>query len=210
MTRTVCASESPLESLADYALIDGALAGDPAALGVLLSRHRDRAYRLALYLSGNPSDAEDIVQEAFLRVFTHLASFSRRARFTTWLYRVVTNAALMHKRTARRRRSDSLEAYLPAFNAAGRHRRIDVDYSAAARVEQIVAQHQLKRQLIAGLQRLPLAYRTAIVLRDLEELSSKEAAEVLKCDEQTLRQRVHRGRLMMRGYMDDLARRRAR
>lgn len=190
----------------DETLVPLARAGDEAAFARLVDRHRQRVYQLCLRLVGGRADAEDVLQETFVQVFRKLGSFRGQSRFSTWLYRIATNTALMHRRSSSHRRVESLEAYLPRFRSDGRHREIDVDYSAAARVESSVEREELGRLLLEALGRLPERYRAAVVLYDLEELPATEAAAVLGIEPATLRQRVHRGRLMLRGYLDALAR----
>ena len=106
----------------DEALVSRAAAGDEAAFEELVRRHQERVYRLACRLTGDDADAADVLQETFLQVFRHLGEFRGEARFTTWLFRVVTNAALMRRRTRARRPADSLEAYMPRFDAEGPRR----------------------------------------------------------------------------------------
>jgi RNA polymerase sigma-70 factor (ECF subfamily) len=189
----------------DRDLVAQAVNGDHGAFATLVRRHEARTFRLIHRLAGNRADAEEILQDTFLRVYRKLHTYDRRARFTTWLYRVAVNTARMHRRAAGVRRAESLESYLPGFTRAGRHRRIDVDYSAAARVEARVSASELSRVLLQALTRLPERYRAAFVLRDLHELPSREAAAILSIDERALRQRVHRARLMLRGYLGAVA-----
>jgi RNA polymerase sigma-70 factor (ECF subfamily) len=163
-------------------------------------------YRLTLRLAGNVGDGEDILQETFLNAFNKLDSFRGRSHFSTWLYRIAINTALMHRRSSRRHATEPLDEYLPQFRRDGRHKRIDIDYSAASRVEAVIERRELMRLLLAALSRLPERYRVAVVLCDLEEMSSAAASVVLGVDAATLRQRVHRGRLMLRGYLDAVAR----
>jgi len=189
----------------DVALVDRFLGGDPHAFDALVSRYERRIYSLCLRLSGHPGDAEDILQDTFMQVFRKLRTFRGEAKFSTWLYRVATNAALMHRRKARDRKMESLEQYLPEFRRDGRHKRIDVDYSAAARIEAHIQKKERTKLLLAAIARLPATYRKAVVMCDLEELDSHQVAEVLRVSPQTLRQRLHRGRLMLRGYLDAIA-----
>lgn len=192
-------------AIPDAVLIDGARRGDRAAFDQLITRYQHRTYRLALRLTGNGADAEEVTQDAFLQVFRKLTTFRGRSRFSTWLYRVVTNAALMHRRTSRRRPTESLDQYLPEFTSNGRHKRIDIDYAAVARVEDTVKRSELTRLLFQALSRLPPGLRVAVVLRDLEEVPAAQVAAILGIDERALRQRVHRARLMLRGVLGSVA-----
>jgi RNA polymerase sigma-70 factor (ECF subfamily) len=191
-----------LAAVSDAQLVDGARRGDRGSLDQLFARYRDRIYRTALRLTGNHAEAEEATQDACLQVFRRLDAFDGRSQFSTWLYRVVVNAALMRQRQARRRPVESLDDYLPDFNRDGRHKRIDVDYSAAARIEQVVERRELSALVVGALARLTPALRAAVVLYDLEELPTNQAARVLGIDAATLRQRVHRARLMLRGFLE--------
>jgi RNA polymerase sigma-70 factor, ECF subfamily len=167
-------------------------------------RYQDRVYRLARRLTGNAADAEEAVQDTFLRVFRRLSSFRSESRFSTWLYRVAANSALMVSRSRRRRRAEPLDAYLPLFDRAGRHQRPAVLLARAARADELLDRKRLAARALAALQRLPPLYRTPFVLRDLEELPTAEVAGVLGLTAATVRQRVHRARLLLRGYLDHL------
>lgn len=188
----------------DEALVSRAAAGDEAAFEDLVRRHRERAYRLAHRLTGDDADAADVLQETFLQVFRHLGGFRGESRFTTWLYRVVTNAALMRRRTRSRQPTESLETYLPRFDGDGRHAATPAELQVVSRVEEILDRRTLAARARSGMARLPDIYRDAFVLRDLEELPTSEVAAVLGIAPAAVRQRVHRARLLLRGYLSDL------
>src|SRR5260221_6419012 len=103
----------------DEALAARAAAGDEPAFEDLVIRYQARVFRLARRLTGEDGDAQDALQEAFLQAYRGLGAFRGDARFSTWLYRIATNAALMQRRARRRRPAESLEAYLPRFDADG-------------------------------------------------------------------------------------------
>jgi RNA polymerase sigma-70 factor, ECF subfamily len=167
-------------------------------------RYHHRVFRLACRLT-NETDAPDVVQDAFVQVYRHLATFRGGAKFSTWLYRIVTNAALMHRRARARRPAESLDAYLPRFDAEGRLEDTPEALRIASRVDELLDRRVLARKAQAAVDRLPDMYREAFVLRDLEELSTADAAQVLGIEPATVRQRVHRARLMVRGYLSELA-----
>jgi len=192
-------------AVADEDLARRAAAGDESAFEDLVSRYESRAYRLAARLLGREEDAPDVLQEAFLGVYRHLPAFRGDARFSTWLFRIVTNAALMHRRARRRRPAESLDALLPRFDADGRHAAEPAELEAAAHVEERLDRAALADRARAGLSDLPEMYRVAFVLRDLEEMPSAEVAELLGVGADVVRQRVHRARLMLRGYLGRLA-----
>jgi RNA polymerase sigma-70 factor (ECF subfamily) len=161
-------------------------------------------YRLACRLTGDEGDARDVLQEAFLAAYRGLPAFRAASRFSTWLYRIAANAALMHRRARARRPTEPLEAFLPRFDADGTHAAEPADLLAASRADEILDRKMLVEKARAGLDRLPDIYRDAFVLRDLEEMTTAEVAELLGVDAAAVRQRVHRARLMLRGYLSDL------
>jgi RNA polymerase sigma factor (sigma-70 family) len=115
------------------------------------------------------------------------------------------NEALMHQRNAKHRHTDSLEDLLPRFTSDGMHERLEVDYSDAADVESTLDHDDLAEAIREAVARLPETYRVAFVLCDLEDMTAVEAAKVLTIKPATVRQRVHRARLMLRGFLGQLA-----
>src|SRR5262249_39229598 len=146
-------------------------------------------------LTGDASLAEDALQDTFVRVHRRLSTFRGDSRFSTWLFRVATNCALMVRRLEKRHRAESLEEFLPTFDREGRHTR-DVDHGEAARAEEILDRRRLSEAAREALRRLPESYRVAFVLRDLEEMPTDQVAAVLHVSAAAVRQRVHRARLM--------------
>ena len=189
----------------DEVLAARAAAGDDPAFEALVVRYQRRVFRLACRLT-NETDAPDVVQETFMQVYRHLSTFRGSARFSTWLYRVVVNAGLMHRRARARRPAESLDEFMPRFDADGRHAQTPDALRITSRVDELMDRHVLAKKVQAALQRLPDLYREAFVLRDLEELSTADVAQVLGVEPATVRQRVHRARLMLRGYLSELAR----
>jgi RNA polymerase sigma-70 factor (ECF subfamily) len=194
----------PAAELADEALAVRAAAGDATAFETLVSRHEGRVYRLACRLTGSDADAQDVLQETFLAVYRGLGSFRGAARFSTWLYRIATNAALVHRRARRRRPTESLEEFLPRFDENGQHALEPSELRTASQADVLLDGKLLAEQARAALERLPDRYREAFVLRDLEELDTSEVADLLGVEAATVRQRVHRARLLLRGYLSHL------
>lgn len=181
-----------------------AAAGDHVAFEELVGRYQARVYRLACRLTSE-TDAPDIMQETFLQVYRHLPSFRGDSQFRTWLYRIASNAALMHRRARARRPAEPLDGFLPTFDADGQHAATPEELCVASDVEQRLDREQLAAKARDGIARLPDAYRDAFVLRDLEELSTEDVAKALGLTPAAVRQRVHRARLMLRGYLSELA-----
>jgi RNA polymerase sigma-70 factor (ECF subfamily) len=198
--------EVPGPEPADEWLAARAAAGDEIAFEEIVKRFQARVFRLAFRLTGNESDAADVLQDTFLHAYRGLRSFRGAARFGTWLYRIATNAALAHRRARARRPTESLEAYLPRFDGNGMHLATPAELQVATRLDERLDRQALAQKARAGIDRLPDLYREAFVLRDLEEMKTAEVAEVLGLEPAAVRQRVHRARLMLRGYLGDLAR----
>ena len=188
----------------DETLAARAAGGDEAAFEEIVTRYQARVFRLARRLTGSEDDAADVLQETFLQVYRGLAGFRGESRFGTWLYRVATNAALMLRRARSRRPAESLEAFLPRFDAAGVHAATPAELQVAAQADLLIDRQVLARKALAGIERLPDLYREAFVLRDLEEMTTDEVARILDLEPAAVRQRVHRARLMLRGYLSDL------
>ena len=196
--------EALAEPISDEALVSRAAAGEEAAFEDLVRRHQERVYRLACRLTGDEADAADVLQETFLQVYRGLAGFRGESRFGTWLYRVATNAALMLRRARSRRPAESLEAFLPRFDATGVHAATPAELQVAAQADLLIDRQVLAQKALTGIERLPDLYREAFVLRDLEEMTTDEVARILDLEPAAVRQRVHRARLMLRGYLSDL------
>jgi RNA polymerase sigma-70 factor (ECF subfamily) len=188
----------------DEVLAARAAAGDEFAFEGLVSRYQARVYRLASRLTSDEGEAKDVLQETFLAAYRGLPAFRGDSRFSTWLYRIATNAALMQRRARARRPTESLEAFLPSFDGDGIHTREPADLLAASRADELLDRKLLAEKARAGLERLPDVCREAFILRDLEEMTTAEVAELLGIDAAAVRQRVHRARLMLRGYLSDL------
>ena len=167
----------------------------------LIREHAPAIYRVALRLTANAADAEEVLQDVCLKLARELASFRGEARLSTWLHRVTVNAALMHLRKAKRHASVPLDDVLPTFDATDTLARRDVDYAAPARADELLARHELARLALDALAALPWEYRAPFVLRDLEGMDPADAAALLGLEPAALRQRVHRARLALRARL---------
>ena len=194
----------PAAESSDEALAARAAAGDDTAFETLVVRHQYRVFRLACRLTSE-TDAPDVVQETFFQVYRHLSTFRSEAQFSTWLYRIATNTGLMHRRARARRPAEPLDECMPRFDANGRLAQTPDALRLPSSVDELMDRHMLAKKVQAAVERLPDLYREAFVLRDLEELSTADVAQVLGVEPATVRQRVHRARLMMRGHLGELA-----
>jgi RNA polymerase sigma-70 factor (ECF subfamily) len=168
----------------DEVLAAAANAGDRGALETLLARHLDRVHAICRRVTGHPEDALDATQEALIAVTRGLHRYDGRSLFTTWLYRVATNAALDELRR-RKRRPEPAELSEDRPGPGGR------SAAGAAPVESVVA---ARLDVDAALARLSPEFRAAVVLRDLCDLDYAEIAEVLEVPVGTVRSRIARGR----------------
>ena len=193
----------PVAELNDEELAAHAAAGEDHAFEEIVIRYQEPIFRLACRLTSD-TDAPDVLQETFLQVYRNLGSFRGESQFRTWLYRIATNAGLMLRRTRARRPAESLEDYLPRFDAQGFLAHTPAELQVVSRAEELLDRQFLADRARAAIARLPDSYRDPFVLRDLEEMSTAEVANVLGLEPATVRQRVHRARLMLRGYLSEL------
>ena len=187
----------------DEMLASRAAAGDDHAFETIVRRYQARVYRLAGRLTSE-TDAPDVLQDTFLQVHRHLPAFRGDSRFSTWLYRIATNAGLMHRRSRARRPAESLDTFLPTFDESGTHCDTPEQLRVVSEADERIDRQVLAGKARDGLARLPDLYREAFVLRDLEEIPTAEVAEVLGIEPAAVRQRVHRARLLLRGYLQDV------
>jgi RNA polymerase sigma-70 factor (ECF subfamily) len=175
-----------IDDEADRWLVGQARAGDRGAYEELVRRHRDRIYRIALRMLGSPADADDVAQDVVIQLWTALSGFAGTSAFTTWLYRVVVNRCLNHRRSQRP------------------HREIDdLDHPRVAGPEQRVLAGEELQAGLAAISALPDEQRVPLVLVQLEGLSYREAAAVTKTTEATVRGRLARARATLMSEMKD-------
>jgi RNA polymerase sigma-70 factor, ECF subfamily len=189
----------------DRDLAAAAAGGDRRALDALLHRHADLVHRVCRRVTGDPDDALDATQEALIAVSRRIGSYDGRSQFTTWLYRVATNAALDElRRRGRRPRPDAaLSGAVPTMSAAGAAGGASGATVVRGPADAVVARIDVD----AALARLPEEFRVAVVLRDLGDLDYAEIAEVLGVPIGTVRSRIARGRAALAtalGNRDDL------
>jgi RNA polymerase sigma-70 factor, ECF subfamily len=167
-------------------------AGDETAYEQLVRNETRHLLAVARRLLRNEQDAQDAVQQAFLSAFRALPSFNGQSRLTTWLHRIVANAALMKLRTQSRRPEDSIEDLLPKFLEDGHHVEQFSEWSLPADARML--RREARAQVRAAIATLPDSYRTVLLLRDIEGLSTEEAAEALGVNPNTVKIRLHRAR----------------
>lgn len=179
-----------LEGWSDEEVVARVLDGDTAAFEIIMRRHNQRLYRAARAILRDPDEAEDVMQEAYVRAFQHLRQFAGRAKFSTWLTRIAVHEALAR---VRRRRHHHYEANDDEQNGETMHWA-----SRAPDPEQEVAAAQTNSLLEAAILALPDNFRAVLMMRDVEELSTIETAEALDLTEENVKVRLHRARALLR------------
>ncbi|MBZ5513362.1 MAG: sigma-70 family RNA polymerase sigma factor [Acidobacteriia bacterium] len=197
-------AESPQVALKDdSALVTEAKAGSYAAFEELVNRYEKKIYRLGMNLTGNPEDAEDVLQEAFLKAFVHLPDFREDSRFYTWLVRIAVNEGLMK---LRKRRSDKSVAIEDKVDDEGDVMPRDfADWKPNP--EQQYAQAEIEAILRNSAQSLSPGFRTVFLLRDVDGLSTQETAEILGISEGAVKARLFRARLQLREELSKIFKR---
>lgn len=182
-------SRAPIENSLDpdAKLVDRCLGGDETAWDDLVRAHTRRIYGLCYRFTGSNSEAQDLTQDVFLRVFRTLSSFrAGEGAFATWLARLARNLLIDHyRRTRQDRVTDSLEDQLPV---------LEEHLDAAARPERVLAGREASEILQAALQKLSPDLREIVILRDLQDMEYREIALILRIPEGTVKSRLNRGR----------------
>jgi len=187
------------EAAVDAALVTRAVEGDLPAFRQLVERYQRRILSVALGIMGNRDDAEDVVQESFLKAFRNLHSFRRESSFYTWLYRIVYNLAIDEKRKRYRHVENSIgdEKILEASAELATHRAGSVIRPPDADLER----SQLQSQLKVALESLSAEHRTVILLREVDGLSYSEISEAVGCSKGTVMSRLHHARKKLQRYL---------
>ena len=180
-------------------LVASARAGDAAAFEELVARYEDKIFRLTSNITGNREDAEDAMQEAFLKAYSHLDTFQGDSRFYTWLVRIAANEALMRLRK-RRPGQFSLDEPVETENESDLLPRELEDWRPSPEKE--YGDAEMRKILAEVIEKLEPDYRVVLILRDLEELSTQETAETLGLSVTAVKSRLLRARLKLREKLD--------
>jgi RNA polymerase sigma-70 factor (ECF subfamily) len=176
----------------DVAWIRRLRAGDEQAFDLLVRTYGGRMLMVARRYMRNDEDARDVVQAAYLSAFRALNRFEGTAQLSTWLHRIVVNTALMKLRSRRRRPEEPIDDLLPAFQEDGHHVEQFADWCAPA--DQLIECKETRATVRACIEQLPDNYRAVLMLRDIEELSTQEAAGMLSMTPTAVKVRLHRAR----------------
>ncbi len=176
--------------------------GDAAAFEGVVRTYGGRLLAVARQVLGSEEDAHDALQEAFITAFRAIDRFEGKSKLSTWLHRIVVNAALMRLRTKRRKREQSIDDLLPTFLADGHENRPTPEWnqSALAGIERKETQAAVR----AMIDRLPDDYRTVLLLRDIQELDTAEVASLLGITEGNVKVRLHRARQALKTLLEPM------
>jgi RNA polymerase sigma-70 factor (ECF subfamily) len=195
------ARPAALEALPDAELVARARQRDATAFEALVDRYQDKVYRLAFRFVRNETEAKEIVQETLLSVWRKLDGFKGESQFSSWLYRVTSNAALMRLRSQRRHPEVSTEELEPGFldtRTASHGELGSIGENWARRPDEELLSEELRRQLQDAIDALPEIYRTVFLVRDVDGFSTEETAEALGISVPTVKTRLHRARIALR------------
>ncbi len=181
-------------------------AGDERAVEDLADAYRSRIHQLAFRYLRNKEDAEELTQDVLYKVYRKVGEFRGDAALSSWIYRITFNAAMSRLRTARYQAAQEEERMMAGQHAdeTDHPRPEDVaDWSDMA--DEQVLRSQLRRRVLRAILALPAIYRAPVMLRDIQGMSTEEASAVLNVKDQTLKSRLHRGRLILRKQLADFA-----
>jgi RNA polymerase sigma-70 factor (ECF subfamily) len=179
------------DPLSDEEVVTRVLAGETGMFEIIMRRHNQRLYRVARAILRNDGEAEDVMQDAYVRAYEHLDQFAGRAKFSTWLTRIAVHEAL-----ARQHRGNRYQELEPISEREGDP--MDRFASLAPDPEQQASNSEIRSLLEEAVEKLPDAYRTIFMLRDIEEMSTTDAADVLEITEENVKVRLHRARALLR------------
>ncbi len=186
----------------EHALLTRLQAGDERALAEVAGAYSSKILQLALRYVKNREDAEEITQDVLYKVYRNVGAFRGDAALSSWIYRITFNAAMSRLRTAPYQRTEDEDRQAMDAGISPTERDI-ADWSRMA--DEGVLRSQLRRRLFRAILALPAIYRAPVMLRDIQGLSTEEASEMLRVKDQTLKSRLHRGRLILRKQLADFA-----
>jgi RNA polymerase sigma-70 factor (ECF subfamily) len=194
-----------MRDLQEADLLKRLQAGDELAMAELADAYRFKIYQLAFRYLRNKEDAEEVTQDVLFKVYRNIGAFRGDAALSSWIYRITFNAAMSRLRTARYQQSqddDHRIASLEGEESIALARDV-ADLSDMA--DDRILRSQLRRRVFRAILALPAIYRAPVMLRDIQGMSTEEASAVLRVKDQTLKSRLHRGRLILRKQLADFA-----
>lgn len=192
-----------VDTLTEAEALERAMKGDPEAFGILVSPHLSLFHNSILRILGDPSDAQDALQDALMAIHRDLPRFEGRSAFASWAYRVCINSALMLRRVRVRRREDAMEDLASQEGEEGRPMDAEASllWSTEADAPLHVEHEELRAKMMSVLNKLSDAQRVVFILKDLEDWDTEAIAEHLGVAPSVVRQRLHRARLFVQARM---------
>ena len=190
----------------ETALLARLQAGDEQALGELADTYSSKIYQLAFRYLRNREDAEEVTQDVLYKVYRKIGAFRGDAALSSWIYRITFNAAMSRLRTVKSQRARAEDRRMASGDADEQMQepRADVaDWSQLADEQMLRA--QLRQRVMRAILALPAIYRAPVMLRDIQGMSTEEASAMLRVKDQTLKSRLHRGRLILRKQLANFA-----
>ncbi len=182
------------KKVSDASLVEEVRAGSMEAFEELISRYESKVYNLAMRFCRNQEDAEEVVQDVFATIYSKLDGFRGQSQFSSWMYRIIVNAAFMKLRKRKQQHTISIEDLAPQIRQAC----LEQDNPILHRSDTITQNNELRQILDQAINRLPAQYRAVFVLRDVDGLSNQEVSEILDLSIPAVKSRLHRSRLMLR------------
>jgi RNA polymerase sigma-70 factor (ECF subfamily) len=170
--------------------------GDPLAFAEIVEAYKDKLYNVAFRMLGNRQEAEDVVQEAFLRVYSNIRQYDANYKFSTWMYRITTNLCI--DRLRKKKINDSLDEEYSEQDGNSLYNRLR---SQELTPEEAMLRHETQAEVQHAIEQLPPAYRAAILLKYLHDLSLQEISDILQIPVPTVKTRLHRGREALRAVL---------
>lgn len=160
----------------------------------LIKRYETKVHNLAMRLTRNQEDSEEVLQDVFVTVYRKVSGFEGKSKFSSWLYRITVNAAFMKLRKRKQEQAISMEDFLPQLQ----NQAITQPTAFGARSDSLAFNNEIREALEGAISRLPEDYRAVFILRDVDGLSNKEVGRILDLSIPAVKSRLHRSRLMLR------------
>lgn len=191
------------KKISDKQLIEKFCKGSIDAYEELLERYEAKIYNMAMRFTRNQEDAEEVLQDVFTTLYQKLAGFEGKSAFSSWLYRIIVNAAFMKLRKRRQNHTVAVDDLAPAMKQYC----VEMETTAGTRSDLLSINKEMRDTVEAAINKLPEQYRAVFVLRDVDGLSNQEVGEILDLSIPAVKSRLHRSRLMLRkrlqNYWDD-------
>ena len=193
-TRKITTRKNKSEEITDVELLNKFQKGCNSSYEQLVRKYQAKVHSLALRLTKNTEDAEEVLQDVFITIYKKAASFQGKAKFSSWLYRITCNASFMKLRKNKQEQAIAVEDLSPYLH----EKTINGDLKLGNRGDEVSMNKQIKVTLESAISKLPEEYRAVFILRDIDGLSNKEVGNILNLSVPAVKSRLHRSRLMLR------------